>query len=81
MSIPVTQLTVGETHKESNSLADKIAAKYGQLDSGEFGTVGTLAFNAKSVELTSLFAYMSQLCQRLNLQMPGQLHWLPFFKH
>ena len=28
MSIPVSHLTVEETHKEFNSMADKIAAKY-----------------------------------------------------
>ena len=61
MSIPVSHLTVEETHKEFNSLADKIVAKYEQLDSGEFGAFGTLAF--KSATLASLFAHKSQLCQ------------------
>ena len=37
MSVPVSHLTVEEAHKELNSLADKIAAKYEQLDSSEFG--------------------------------------------
>ena len=37
MSIPVTQLTVEEAHKEFNSLADNIATKYEQLDGGKFG--------------------------------------------
>ena len=60
MSVPVSQLTVEQAHKEFNSLVDKIAAKYEQLDSGEFGAVGILGFNAKSSEL-------SQQCQRLNL--------------
>ena len=72
MSIPVSQLTVEDAHKEFNSLADKVAAKYEQLDSVEFGAVGTPAFNTKSDELASLFNHMSQLCHRLNLLMPTQ---------
>ena len=36
MTIPVTQLTVEEAHKEFNSLADKIGTKYEQLDGGKF---------------------------------------------
>ena len=39
-------LTVQEVNKEYNSLTDNIRAKYEQLDSGEFGSVGTPAFNA-----------------------------------
>ena len=78
MSVPVTQLTVEETHKEFNALADRIAAKYEQLDSGKFGAAGTLALIAK---LAVLFTHMSQLCHRLNLSMPAQLHRLPFFKN
>ena len=58
ISVPVTHLPFEEAHKEFNSLEDKIATKYEQLDSGQFGAVGTPA---------SLFAHMSQLCQRLNL--------------
>ena len=81
MSVPVSNFTVEEAHKEFNSLADRIAAKYEQLDSGEFGAVGTPAFNAKSTELAVLLACMSQLCQRLNLPMPAQFHRLLFFKH
>ena len=57
MSVPVTQLTVEEAHKEFNTLVDRIAAIYEQLDNGEFGAVGTLAFNAKSAKLASLFAH------------------------
>ena len=41
MSVPVS-------HKEFNFLADKIAAKYEQLDSGKFESFGTPGFNAKS---------------------------------
>ena len=81
MSVPVSHLTVEEAHKEFNSLADKIAAKYEQLDSGEFLSVGTPAFKAKSAKLASLIAHMSQLYARLNLPMPAQLYRLPFFKH
>ena len=81
MSIPVSQLTIEQAHKKFNFLADKIAAKYEQLDCGEFGAVGTPAFNAKSAELANLFACMSQLCHRLNLPIPSKFHRLPFFKH
>ena len=81
MSVPVTQLTIEEAHKEFNSLVDRIGAKSEQLDSSEFGAVGTLAFNMTSAELAVLFACMSQLCQRLNLTMPAELHRLPFIKH
>ena len=77
MSVPVTQLTV----EEFDSLVERIAAKYEQLDFSEFCTVGTLAFNTKLSKLAVLFAQMSQLCQRLNLPMPAQLYRLPFFKH
>ena len=81
MSTLVNQLTIEQAHKEYNSLVDKIAAKYQQLNSAEFGVVGNLSFNAKSAKLPSLFAHMSQLCQRLHLPMPTQLHRLPCFKH
>ena len=57
-------LTVQEAHKEYNSLVDQIWAKYEQLDSGEFGVVGTPAFSAEACKLANLFAPMSQLCQR-----------------
>ena len=80
-SIPVNQLTAEEADKEYSSLMDKIAAKYQQLDSSKFGAVGTSAFDAKSPKLASLFACMSQLCQRLYLPIPIKLHRLPFFKH
>ena len=46
MSTPVSL-----AHKEFNSLEDKIAARYEQLDSREFGAVGIPGFNAKSAEL------------------------------
>ena len=92
MSTPVNQLTVEQAHKEYNSLVDKIVVKCQELDSGKFGVVGasgfnaklaigTSGFNAKSAKLASLFACMNQLCQRLNLPMPTQLHRLLFFKH
>ena len=41
MPKPVYLLTVQEEHKEYNSLVDQIWTKYKQLDSDEFGTVGT----------------------------------------
>ena len=42
----------------------KMRAKYEQLDSGEFGAVGTPAFNAEACELANLLAHVSQLCQK-----------------
>ena len=81
ISTPVNQLTIDQAHKQYNSLVDKIAVKYQQLDSSKFEAVGTPGFNAKSIELASLFACMSQLCQRLHLPMPTQVHKLTFFKH
>ena len=62
--IPVGQLTVAQAHQEFTKLVDQISAKFAQLDSGEFGAVGTPAFNAKMHELAVSFARMSQLCQR-----------------
>ena len=47
MPTPVYLLTVQDAHKEYNSLTDQIWAKYEQLNSGEFGAVGTPAFNAE----------------------------------
>ena len=60
---PVYLLTMQEAHKEYNSLTDQIWAKYEQLDSGEYGAVGTPAFNAEACELANLLAHVSQLCQ------------------
>ena len=48
MPKPVYLLTVQEAHKEYNSLTDQIRVKYRQLDSGKYGAVGTLAFNAEA---------------------------------
>ena len=62
MPIPVYLLTVQEAHKEYNSLMDQIWAKYDQIDSGEFGAVGTPVFNAEVCELANLLARVSQLC-------------------
>ena len=79
--VPVGQLTVAQAHHEFTKLVDQISAKFVQLDSGEFGAVGTPAFDAKMRELAVLFARMSQLCQRLGLSIPAHLHRPPFFKH
>ena len=68
MPKPVYLMTVQEAHKEYNSLMDKIRAKYEQLDSGEFGSPGTPAFDAEACELAHLLARVSKLCQKLNLQ-------------
>ena len=80
MPKPVYLLTVQKAHKEYNSLVDQIQAKYEQLHSDKFEAVGTPAFDAEACELANLFAGMSQLCQRLNLPMPKELHKPTFFK-
>ena len=81
MPKPVYLLTVQEAHKEYSSLTDQIRAKYEQLDSGEFGSPGTPAFDVEACELANLLARVSQLCQRLNLPMPKELYRPTFFKH
>ena len=74
MPKPVYLLTMHEAHKEYNSLTDQIWAKYEQLDSGEYGAVGTPAFNAEACELANLLA-------RVNLLTPKELYRPTFFKH
>ena len=54
MPKPVFLMTVQEAHKEYNSLTDQIRAKYKQLDSCEYGAVGTPAFDAEACELANL---------------------------
>ena len=81
MPKPVHLLTVQETHKEYSSLTDQIRAKYEQLDSGEYGAVGTTVFNAEACELANLLARVSQLCKKLNLSTPEELYRPTFFKH
>ena len=78
---PVYLLTVREAHKEYNSLTDQIRAKYEQLDSGEFGAVGTSAFNAEACKWANLLAHVSQLGQKLKLPPPKELYRSIFFKH
>ena len=75
-------MTVQEAHQEYTSLTDKIRpAKYEQLDSGEFGSPGTPAFDAEACELANLLARVSELCKKLNLPMPKELYRPTFFKH
>ena len=81
MPKPVFLMTVQEAHKEYNSLTDQIRAKYKQLDSGEFGSPGTPAFDAEACELANLLAHVSQLCTKLNLTTPKELYRPTFFKH
>ena len=81
MPIPVFLITVQEAHNEYNSLTDQIRAKYEQLDSGEFGSPGTPAFDAEACELANLLAHVSQLCQKLNLLTPKELYRPMFLKH
>ena len=81
MPKPVYLMTVQEVHREYNSLMDKIRPKYEQLDSGEFGSPGTPAFDAEACELANLLARVSQLCTKLNLSTPKELYRPMFFKH
>ena len=81
MPKPVFLMTVQEAHNEYDSLTDQIRAKYEQLDSGNYGAVGTPAFNAEACELANLLAHVSQLCTKLNLPTPKKLYRPTFFKH
>ena len=81
MPKPVYLLTVQEAHNMYNSLTDQIRAKYEQLNSGKYGAVGTLAFNAEACELANLLAHVIQFCQKLNLPPPKELYRPMFFKH
>ena len=80
MPKPVYLLTVQEAHKEYNSLSDQIRAKYEQINSGEYGAVGTPALNAEACELANLLVHVSQLCQKLNLPPPKELYRPTVFK-
>ena len=81
MPKPVFLMTVQEAHQEYSSLTDKIRAKYEQLDSGEFRSPGTPAFDAEACELANLLACVSELCKKLHLPMPKDLYRPTFFKH
>ena len=81
MPKPVFLMTVQEAHKEYNSLTDQIRVKYEQLDSGEFGSPGTPAFDAEACQLANLLAHVSQLSQKMNLPTPKELYRPTFFKH
>ena len=81
MPKPIYLSNMQEAHKEYSSLTDQIWAKYEQLDSGEYRAVGTPAFNAEACELANLLGCVSQLCQKLNLLTPKELHRPTFFKH
>ena len=81
MATPVGNLTVDEAQAEFSKLIDQITAIDEKLKLGEFGEATSAPFIAKVQELASLFAHISQLCQRLNIPMPKQLWWMPYFKH
>ena len=81
MPKPVYLMTVQEAHKEYNSLTDKIRAKYEQLDSGEFGSPGSPAFDAEACELAHILTCVSELCIKLNLPNPKELYRPTVFKH
>ena len=60
---------------------DQIRAKYEQLDSGEFRSSGTPAFDAEACGLANLLACVSQLSQKVNLHTPKELYRPMFFKY
>ena len=68
MPKPVYLLTVQEVHKEYNSLTDQIWAKYEQLDSGEYGAVGTRAFNAEACEWVNLLTCWANFAKNWTCQ-------------
>ena len=70
MPKPVFLMTVHEAHMEYNSLIDQILAKYELLDSGEYGSVGTPAFNAECYKLAHLMARMSNYVSIWTCQCP-----------
>ena len=71
-------MTVQEAHREYNSLIDQIRVKFEQLDSGEFGAVGSPTFIPECTKLSHLLAHMTKLCKHLNLQMSKDLHRCSF---
>ena len=81
MATPVGNLTVDEAHTEFSKLIDQITTIDEKLKLGEFGEATSAPFIVKVQELASLFACISQLCQRLNIPMPKQLWRMPYFKH
>ena len=81
MATPVGNLTVDEAHAEFSKLVDQITAINEKLQSGEFSEATSGPFIVKVQELASLFARISQLCQRLNIPMPKRLWRMPYFKH
>ena len=81
MPKPVFLMTVQEAYKEYKTLTAQIRAKHEQLDSGEFGSPGTPAFDAEACELANLLAHVSQLCTKLNLPTPKELYRPMFFKY
>ena len=81
MATPVGNLTVNEAHAEFSELVDQITTIDEKLQSSEFGEATSGPFIVKVQEVASLFARISQLCQRLNIPMPKCLWQMPYFKH
>ena len=81
MPKPVDCMTLEEAHQEYSSLVDKITAAYAELDSGELGNSSTPAWQAKISELAHMYAWVCDLCKRLNISVPATLWRPPHFKH
>ena len=81
MQKPVFLILCRRLTRSTTTLTDQIWAKYEQLDSGEYGAVGTPAFNTEACELANLLAHVSQLHQKLNLLTTKELYRPKFFKY
>ena len=76
-----SQDSVTLAHQEHTKLVAEIAELRGQLDSGEFGSVGTPAFQAKIKDLAKLYARLEVLAKQLGLPKTTELYRPPQWKH
>ena len=75
------QNPVSSAHQEHTKLVAEIAELREQLDSGEFGSVGTPAFEAKIRDLATVYARLEVLAKQLGLPKMTELFRPPHWKH